>query len=88
MTNPAIRNLLEGLGLNSAFQKLVGEIRKDPFAHSRLSGLNPTAKALYSVLLWQAFERPVIVVVDGIQQAETLGETVETLFDLVGGGQT
>ena len=40
-----------------------------------LSGLTTTAKALYSVLLWQLTERPLIVITAGNQQAETLGDT-------------
>lgn len=48
-----------------------------------LSGLTPTAKALYLVHLWHATERPQIVVVDGNKQAESLFETVETFFDLL-----
>ncbi len=51
-----------------------------------LSGLTTTAKALYTVLLWQAIERPLVVVVDGNQQAETLSESIETFFDLLASG--
>ena len=35
------------------------------------------------MLLWQATERNLIVVVDGNQEAETLGELVETFFDIL-----
>jgi transcription-repair coupling factor (superfamily II helicase) len=51
-----------------------------------LSGLTTTAKAFYTVLLWQAIERPLVVVVDGNQQAETLSESIETFFDLLASG--
>jgi transcription-repair coupling factor (superfamily II helicase) len=51
-----------------------------------LSGLTTTAKALYTVLLWQAVERPVVVVVDGNKQAEALSESIETFFDLLVSG--
>ena len=48
-----------------------------------LSGLTTTAKAVYSVLLWQAAGRPLIVVVDGNKQAEALSEAIQSFFDLL-----
>ena len=49
----------------------------------RLSGLTTTAKALYSVLLWQVTERPVLIVVDGNKQAEVMFEAVDSFFQLL-----
>ncbi len=54
-----------------------------PHARLSLSGLTNTAKAAYLVLLWQATERPFVLVVDGNKQAETLTESIETFFDLL-----
>ena len=48
-----------------------------------LSGLTTTAKAVYSVLLWQTTAKPLIIVVDGSKQAELLSEAVGTLFGLL-----
>jgi transcription-repair coupling factor (superfamily II helicase) len=48
-----------------------------------LSGLSTTAKALYSVLLWQTTGRSLIIVVDGNRQAEALSESVNTFFHLL-----
>ena len=48
-----------------------------------LSGLTPAAKALYSVLLWQVTERPILIVVDGNKQAEVLFETIDSFFQLL-----
>jgi transcription-repair coupling factor (superfamily II helicase) len=48
-----------------------------------LSGLTTTAKAVYSVLLWQLSGRPLVIVVDGNKQAEALSEAVHTFFDLL-----
>jgi transcription-repair coupling factor (superfamily II helicase) len=45
--------------------------------------LTTTAKAAYAVLLWQAAGRPLIIVVDGNKEAESLAETVETFFKLM-----
>jgi transcription-repair coupling factor (superfamily II helicase) len=48
-----------------------------------LSGLTTTAKALYSVLLWQMTERPLIVVVDGNNEAEALYQSLATFYNLL-----
>ncbi len=48
-----------------------------------LSGLTTTAKAIYSVLLWQMTERPLAIVVDGNKRAEELFEAVETFYTLL-----
>ncbi len=83
MTHPAIRDLFQSLSRDAAFQEVVSRLLRDPHARQSLSGLTTTAKALYIVLLWQATERNVVVVVDGNKQAETLGELVDTFFDLL-----
>ncbi|MBI3279491.1 MAG: transcription-repair coupling factor [Acidobacteria bacterium] len=83
MTHPAIRDLLEGLGRNAAFQVVVRRFYREEARHLSLSGLTTTAKALYLVLLAQSVERPLLVVVDGNQQAETLSELVSAFYDLL-----
>ena len=83
MTHPAIRDVFQSLARNAAFQEVIGQLMRDPHARLSLSGLTTTAKALYSVLLWQAVERPLMIVVDGNKQAEALSEAVETFFDLL-----
>ncbi len=83
MTHPAIRDLLQTLSRDAGFQEVARGLTRDPSAHLSLSGLTTTAKALYLVLLWQATERNLIVVVDGNKEAETLGDLVETFFDLL-----
>lgn len=86
MTHPAIRDLFQSLSRDAAFQDVVSRLLHDPHARQSLSGLTTTAKALYLVLLWQATERNVMVVVDGNKEAETLGELVETFFNLLVSG--
>ena len=85
MIHPAIRDLFLGLGRHPAFQELLGHL---PSGGSlSLSGLTTTAKALYSVLLWQLTERPLAIVVDGNKQAESLFEAVETFYHLLASGR-
>jgi transcription-repair coupling factor (superfamily II helicase) len=83
VTHPAIRDLFQSLGRDPAFQDVVGRLIRDPHAHLALSGLTTTAKALYIVLLWQATERNLVVVVDGNNRADALTELVDTFFDLL-----
>jgi transcription-repair coupling factor (superfamily II helicase) len=85
LIHPAIRDLFLGLGRHPAFQELLGHL---PAGGSlSLSGLTTTAKALYSVLLWQLTERPLAIVVDGNKQAESLFEAVETFYHLLASGR-
>jgi transcription-repair coupling factor (superfamily II helicase) len=85
LIHPAIRDLFLGLGRHTAFQELLGHL---PSGGSvSLSGLTTTAKALYSVLLWQLTERPLAIVVDGSKQAESLFEAVETFYHLLASGR-
>ncbi len=83
MTHPAIRDLFQALARNSAFQELTGEILRRETRRISLSGLTTTAKAVYLVLLWQATERPLIILTAGNKQAESISELVETFFDLL-----
>jgi transcription-repair coupling factor (superfamily II helicase) len=83
LTHPAVRELLQALARNAAFQELVGEVLRRDTPRVSLSGLTTTAKAAYLTLLWQATERPLIVVVDGNKQAEALFELAGTFFDLL-----
>jgi transcription-repair coupling factor (superfamily II helicase) len=83
VTHPAIRDLFQSLSRDPAFQDVVSRLIRDPQARLSLSGLTTAAKALYLVLLWQATERNLLVVVDGNKEAETLGELIETFFELL-----
>ncbi|HWB85606.1 MAG TPA: transcription-repair coupling factor [Bryobacteraceae bacterium] len=81
MIHPAVRDLFLEAGSHPAFQDLLRGISAG--ASIKLSGLTTTAKALYSVLLAQSLSRPLIIVVDGNKQAETLSEAVQTFFGLL-----
>ncbi len=81
MINPAIRDLFLNLARHPAFQDL---LRRIPSGDSlTLSGLTTTAKAIYTTLLWQLTERPIIIVVDGNKRAEELYEAVDTFHKLL-----
>jgi transcription-repair coupling factor (superfamily II helicase) len=83
VTHPAIRDLFQSLSRDTAFQDAVSRLIRDPKSRLSLSGLTTTAKALYIVLLWQATERNLMVVVDGNNRADALTELVDTFFDLL-----
>jgi transcription-repair coupling factor (superfamily II helicase) len=87
VTHPAIRELLEGLRRLPAFLELQRVLASPQPSHASLSGLTTTAKALYSVLLWLTLERPLLIVVDGNQQADALSEAVGAFFALLASGR-
>jgi transcription-repair coupling factor (superfamily II helicase) len=81
LIHPSVRDLFQELGNQSQFQDLVRQVTTG--AKTSVSGLITTAKALYSVLLWQSVNRPLIVVVDGNKEAEALSEALDTFFSLL-----
>ncbi len=83
MIHPSIRDLFHGLNRHPSFHELVRRVTAERPQQVTLSGLTNTAKAIYLVLLWQATERPLLVVVDGNKQAEALAELVDTFYDLL-----
>ena len=83
MIHPAVRDLFLELSRHPAF--VDGIRRLSSGGKATLSGLTTTAKALYSVLLWNSTNRPLIIVVDGNKQAEALAEGVQTFFSLLAG---
>jgi len=81
LIHPAVRDLFLDLGRHPSFQDAVHRLSGG--GNASLAGLTTTAKALYSVLLWQTAGKPLIIVVDGSKQAEALSEAVEALFALL-----
>ena len=75
VTHPAVRDLFQTLSRHPAFQELLSKLLRRELGKSSLAGLTPTAKALYLVLLWQATERPLLVIADGNQRAGAPGRT-------------
>ena len=81
MIHPAVRDLFLDLGAHPSFQEAVRRLTAG--GNASLSGLTTTAKALYSVLLWQSLGRSLIIVVDGNKEAEALWEALNTFFTLL-----
>ena len=81
MIHPAVRDLFLDLGRHSGYQEVLRRVSAG--GDASLSGLTMTAKAIYSVLLWQSAGRPLIIVVDGNKEAEALFEAVDTFFSLL-----
>jgi transcription-repair coupling factor (superfamily II helicase) len=80
--HPATRDLLQSAARQSDFQILLQRLTRGERGPFSLSGLANTAKALYLVLLYQATEKPLMVVVDGNKQAETLMESIQVFFEM------
>ena len=83
MIHPATRELLQSAGRQQDFQALLQRLTRGDAGPFSLSGLVNTAKALYLVLLYQATEKPLLVIVDGNKQAETLLGAVEVFFEML-----
>ncbi len=83
MIHPATRELLQSAGRQQSFQSLLHHLTRGERGPFSVSGLVTTAKALYTVLLYQATEKPLFVVVDGNKEAETLLESIEVFFQLL-----
>jgi transcription-repair coupling factor (superfamily II helicase) len=83
VTHPGVRDLFQTLSRHAAFQDLAGKLARRETGFFSLAGLTPTAKALYLVLLWQATERPLLVIADSSQRVESLAELIETFFNLL-----
>jgi transcription-repair coupling factor (superfamily II helicase) len=83
VTHPATRELLQSAAKQADFQTLLHRLIRGEPGPFLVSGLVNTAKALYLVLLYQATEKPLLVLVDGNKQAETLLESTEVFFNLL-----
>ncbi len=83
MIHPATRDLFQSAARQADFQILLQRLTRGEHGPFAVSGLVNTAKALYLVLLYQATEKPLFVVVDGNKQAESLQESIEVFFDML-----
>ncbi len=82
MTHPGTRELFQSAARQQSFQLLLQALTRGERGPFSVSGLVNAAKALYLVLLYQATEKPIVLLVDGNKQAETLLESTEVFFDM------
>ncbi len=83
MTHQALRDLLRSLNRHPAFLELVRRLAPGQDVTLGLSGLTPTAKAIYLTLLWQSLERPLLVVGSNNHASEQMFELIQTFFELL-----
>jgi transcription-repair coupling factor (superfamily II helicase) len=81
LIHPSVRDLFLELGRHASFQDALRRLAAT--GRAGISGLTTTAKALYSVLAWQATGRAMFIVVDGNKEAEALTQAIETFFALL-----
>jgi transcription-repair coupling factor (superfamily II helicase) len=84
LTHPGIRDLFTGLGRHPAFLAAVQQLKT---GDACLAGLTETAKAIYITLLLQAAGRPVVVVTDTPQRAESLAGNAATFAGFLVSGR-
>ncbi len=87
MRNPHIEELFFGLAHSPGFQGLVSRLSAaaEPSV-LRLSGLTPTAKAVYAALLFRETRRSQVLITDGNKQAEALYPLLRTFCNLLDAG--
>src|SRR5258706_4613397 len=83
MLLPFVREVFADVETLPAFRRAASHL-KEGTGRIRLSGLNPTAKALLLALLHQASRRPFLVVVPDNKTAEDLAPLLRSLVELTG----
>ncbi len=82
MNTADVQEILREFSNTQSFQELIRRIQEGGAVSA--SGLTLPAKALHLVLLQQALSRPLLVMVDGNKQAESMMELVSTFHELLG----
>ena len=85
--HPGVREQLHSLTRHPAFRELVRRLSEERSGRSQLSGLTPTARALYLSLLEQACQQPLLVITESPKSADHLFELLETFHRLLHAGQ-
>jgi transcription-repair coupling factor (superfamily II helicase) len=83
MTHPAVRDLFQSLLRSQPFQRLERFLATRESGRLYLSGLTPTAKALYAALLWEALEQPLLVITESQSSAEAWIEALDTFHSIL-----
>ncbi len=83
MVLPFVRELLADAEKSTAFARAASHL-KGSAGRIRLSGLTPTAKALYVALIHRALARPVLLLVNDNRAAEDMLAVLQSLCELTG----
>jgi transcription-repair coupling factor (superfamily II helicase) len=78
---------MRGPSRHPAFRELLQRLSSGGAGRLSLSGLTPTAKALHLVLLYEALEQPLLLLVDGSRQAELLHELIQSFHEMLLSGR-
>ncbi|MGQ9635679.1 MAG: transcription-repair coupling factor [Bryobacteraceae bacterium] len=83
MTHPEFRDLLAAAARHPSFRQLLRRIESEAAPQQWVTGLTPTAAALYAVLLYQFSGKPLIVITAGQAEAELVLESATAFFNVV-----
>ena len=83
MILPSLRDLFDLAARHTAFEPALARLRRTDRQVVHLAGLNPTAKALYTVLLYKHTDRSIVLIVESNPVAETMAETLGAFFELL-----
>jgi transcription-repair coupling factor (superfamily II helicase) len=78
-----LRDLFDGLAKHPSFQSVLAATRKPGPVQLHLSGLNPTAQALYAALLYRFADRPILFLTATNSSAESYAEALAAFFTLL-----
>lgn len=85
MTPLGLQDRLGDLGRHEAFRELLAALRARRPTRQQVSGLTPTACAVYAALLHLKSGRPLLVLGGTQSAAERFHETLQAWFELLGG---
>ena len=83
MILPGLREFFELAARHPSLRAALESLQARRPATLRLAGLNPTAKALYTALLYKQTDRPVVMLVENGSVAESMTETLSAFLELL-----
>ncbi len=78
-----LRELFDGLAKHPSLQSVLAALRKPGPIQLHLSGLSPTAQALYTALLYKWADRPILFLTANNSSAESFAESIGAFFELL-----
>ena len=83
MILPGLREFFERAARHPSLRAALESLQGRPPVTCRLTGLNATAKALYTAFLYRQTDRPVVMVVENGSAAETMTEALTAFLELL-----